>query len=163
MGRIFVKFLVKMVDEAYCLFRFSFQFEYYQIYRGNVTVGDLLVVFELLQVGWQERGGWVGVFFDFLDYIVDNFWGRRGFFLGFLGCDIMIFGFQIGSVGKVDLSFINGSVDVDRGFIMFVFVGIRFVFSKYRIEVSRGVVRFVFFLSWSGFVVFLFFGFFICY
>lgn len=54
MGRTFAKPLVKMADEAYCPPRFPPQLEYYQIYRGNATAGDLLAAFELLQV----YGGW---------------------------------------------------------------------------------------------------------
>uniref|UniRef100_A0A8C4M411 Otoferlin n=1 Tax=Equus asinus asinus TaxID=83772 RepID=A0A8C4M411_EQUAS len=90
MGRTFAKPLVKMADEAYCPPRFPPQLEYYQIYRGNATAGDLLAAFELL---------------------------------------------QIGPAGKADLPPINGPVDVDRGPIMPVPVGIRPVLSKYRIEV----------------------------
>ncbi|XP_036729984.1 otoferlin isoform X3 [Balaenoptera musculus] len=89
-GRTFAKPLVKMADEAYCPPRFPPQLEYYQIYRGNATAGDLLAAFELL---------------------------------------------QIGPAGKADLPPINGPVDVDRGPIMPVPVGIRPVLSKYRIEV----------------------------
>ncbi|KAM9635642.1 otoferlin isoform 3-T3 [Trichechus inunguis] len=51
MGRTFAKPLVKMADEAYCPPRFPAQLEYYQIYRGNATAGDLLAAFELLQIG----------------------------------------------------------------------------------------------------------------
>ncbi|KAF6105303.1 otoferlin [Phyllostomus discolor] len=50
MGRTFAKPVVKMADEAYCPPRFPPQLEYYQIYRGNSTAGDLLAAFELLQV-----------------------------------------------------------------------------------------------------------------
>nr|XP_034369971.1 otoferlin isoform X3 [Arvicanthis niloticus] len=90
MGRTFAKPVVKMTDEAYCLPRFPPQLEYYQIYRGNATAGDLLAAFELL---------------------------------------------QIGPSGKADLPPINGPVDMDRGPIMPVPVGIRPVLSKYRVEV----------------------------
>ncbi|KAM4866873.1 otoferlin isoform 4-T4 [Thomomys bottae] len=90
MGRTFAKPLVKMADEAYSPPRFPPQLEYYQIYRGNATAGDLLAAFELL---------------------------------------------QIGPSGKADLPPINGPVDVDRGPIMPVPVGIRPVLSKYRVEV----------------------------
>ncbi|EAX00687.1 otoferlin, isoform CRA_f [Homo sapiens] len=90
MGRTFAKPLVKMADEAYCPPRFPPQLEYYQIYRGNATAGDLLAAFELL---------------------------------------------QIGPAGKADLPPINGPVDVDRGPIMPVPMGIRPVLSKYRVEV----------------------------
>ncbi|KAK2092189.1 hypothetical protein P7K49_028717 [Saguinus oedipus] len=90
MGRTFAKPLVKMADEEYCPPRFPPQLEYYQIYRGNATAGDLLAAFELL---------------------------------------------QIGPAGKADLPPINGPVDMDRGPIMPVPVGIRPVLSKYRVEV----------------------------
>ncbi|XP_044118476.1 otoferlin isoform X3 [Neovison vison] len=90
MGRTFAKPLVKMADEGYCPPRFPPQLEYYQIYRGNATAGDLLAAFELL---------------------------------------------QIGPAGKADLPPINGPMDMDRGPIMPVPVGIRPVLSKYRIEV----------------------------
>lgn len=56
MGRTFAKPLVKMADEAYCPPRFPPQLEYYQIYRGNATAGDLLAAFELLQVSGRRRG-----------------------------------------------------------------------------------------------------------
>lgn len=39
-----------MCDEHYGPPRFPPQLEYYQIYRGNSTAGDLLAAFELLQV-----------------------------------------------------------------------------------------------------------------
>uniref|UniRef100_A0A673UE26 Otoferlin n=1 Tax=Suricata suricatta TaxID=37032 RepID=A0A673UE26_SURSU len=90
MGRTFAKPVVKMAGEAYCPPRFPPQLEYYQIYRGNATAGDLLAAFELL---------------------------------------------QIGPAGKGDLPPINGPVDMDRGPIMPVPMGIRPVLSKYRIEV----------------------------
>ena len=45
---------------------------------------------------------------------------------------------QIGSAGKADLPPINGPMDVDRGPIMPVPVGIRPVLSKYRVEVREG-------------------------
>ncbi|XP_068136042.1 otoferlin isoform X4 [Hyperolius riggenbachi] len=51
MGRTFAKPVVKMADERYCAPRFPPQLEYYQIYRGNSTAGDLLAAFELLQIG----------------------------------------------------------------------------------------------------------------
>ncbi|KAI6071975.1 Otoferlin isoform X1 [Aix galericulata] len=50
MGRTFAKPVVKMSDEQYCPPRFPPQLEYYQIYRGNSTAGDLLAAFELLQI-----------------------------------------------------------------------------------------------------------------
>uniref|UniRef100_A0A674JF05 Otoferlin n=1 Tax=Terrapene triunguis TaxID=2587831 RepID=A0A674JF05_9SAUR len=51
MGRTFAKPVVKMLDEDYGPPRFPPQLEYYQIYRGNSTAGDLLAAFELLQIG----------------------------------------------------------------------------------------------------------------
>lgn len=45
-----------MVDEHYGPPRFPPQLEYYQIYRGNCTAGDLLAAFELLQV-WPVHSG----------------------------------------------------------------------------------------------------------
>uniref|UniRef100_A0A8C5PBH2 Otoferlin n=1 Tax=Leptobrachium leishanense TaxID=445787 RepID=A0A8C5PBH2_9ANUR len=51
MGRTFAKPVVKMSDEGYTSPRFPPQLEYYQIYRGNSTAGDLLAAFELLQIG----------------------------------------------------------------------------------------------------------------
>lgn len=60
MGRTFAKPLVKMADEAYCPPRFPPQLEYYQIYRGSATAGDLLAAFELLQVRGQAKGDRAG-------------------------------------------------------------------------------------------------------
>lgn len=57
MGRTFAKPVVKMSDEQYCPPRFPPQLEYYQIYRGNATAGDLLAAFELLQVPAGQRDG----------------------------------------------------------------------------------------------------------
>ncbi|KAM9156400.1 LOW QUALITY PROTEIN: otoferlin [Pangshura tecta] len=51
MGRTFAKPVVKMSDEDYGPPRFPPQLEYYQIYRGTSTAGDLLAAFELLQIG----------------------------------------------------------------------------------------------------------------
>ena len=50
MGRTFAKPVVKMADEHYGPPRFPPQLEYYQIYRGNCTAGEMLAAFELLQV-----------------------------------------------------------------------------------------------------------------
>ncbi|XP_064412391.1 otoferlin isoform X1 [Latimeria chalumnae] len=55
MGRTFAKPVVKMSDERYCPPRFPPQLEYYQIYRGNSTAGDLLAAFELLQIGPEGK------------------------------------------------------------------------------------------------------------
>lgn len=49
-GRTFAKPLVKMCDEHYGPPRFPPQLEYYQIYRGSSSAGELLAAFELLQV-----------------------------------------------------------------------------------------------------------------
>lgn len=49
-GRTFAKPTVKMCDEHYGPPRFPPQLEYYQVYRGNCTAGELLAAFELLQV-----------------------------------------------------------------------------------------------------------------
>lgn len=49
-GRTFAKPTIKMCDEHYGPPRFPPQLEYYQIYRGNCTAGELLAAFELLQV-----------------------------------------------------------------------------------------------------------------
>lgn len=54
-GRTFAKPLTKMVDEHYGPPRFPPQLEYYQIYRGNCTAGDMLAAFELLQIGPAGR------------------------------------------------------------------------------------------------------------
>uniref|UniRef100_A0A3Q3WWF6 Otoferlin n=1 Tax=Mola mola TaxID=94237 RepID=A0A3Q3WWF6_MOLML len=50
-GRTFAKPTVKMCDEHYGPPRFPPQLEYYQVYRGNCTAGELLAAFELLQIG----------------------------------------------------------------------------------------------------------------
>ncbi|XP_077477285.1 otoferlin b [Stigmatopora argus] len=51
MGRTFAKPVVKMAEEHYGPPRFPPQLEYYQIYRGNGTAGEMLAAFELLQIG----------------------------------------------------------------------------------------------------------------
>lgn len=53
-GRTFAKPSVKMCDEHYGPPRFPPQLEYYQIYRGNTTAGELLAAFELLQVTYAR-------------------------------------------------------------------------------------------------------------
>ncbi|CAJ1078142.1 otoferlin isoform X2 [Xyrichtys novacula] len=50
-GRTFAKPTIKMCDEHYGPPRFPPQLEYYQVYRGNCTAGELLAAFELLQIG----------------------------------------------------------------------------------------------------------------
>ncbi|XP_047244490.1 otoferlin isoform X11 [Girardinichthys multiradiatus] len=54
-GRTFAKPTIKMCDEPYGPPRFPPQLEYYQIYRGNSTAGELLAAFELLQIGQGGR------------------------------------------------------------------------------------------------------------
>ncbi|XP_028294967.1 otoferlin isoform X15 [Gouania willdenowi] len=54
-GRTFAKPTIKMCDEHYGPPRFPPQLEYYQIYRGNSTAGELLAAFELLQIGQGGR------------------------------------------------------------------------------------------------------------
>lgn len=54
MGRTFAKPVVKMADEHYGPPRFPPQLEYYQIYRGNCTAGEMLAAFELLQVSLSD-------------------------------------------------------------------------------------------------------------
>uniref|UniRef100_A0A8C6LUH1 Otoferlin a n=1 Tax=Nothobranchius furzeri TaxID=105023 RepID=A0A8C6LUH1_NOTFU len=56
-GRTFAKPTIKMCDEHYGPPRFPPQLEYYQIYRGNCTAGELLAAFELLQVTNIGQGG----------------------------------------------------------------------------------------------------------
>lgn len=56
-GRTFAKPLVKMCDEHYGPPRFPPQLEYYQVYRGNSTAGELLAAFELLQVTFAASHG----------------------------------------------------------------------------------------------------------
>lgn len=53
-GRTFAKPTIKMCDEHYGPPRFPPQLEYYQIYRGNCTAGELLAAFELLQVKYAR-------------------------------------------------------------------------------------------------------------
>lgn len=59
MGRTFAKPVVKMADEHYGPPRFPPQLEYYQIYRGNCTAGEMLAAFELLQVRLSDAEGTV--------------------------------------------------------------------------------------------------------
>uniref|UniRef100_A0A3B4BFR6 C2 domain-containing protein n=1 Tax=Periophthalmus magnuspinnatus TaxID=409849 RepID=A0A3B4BFR6_9GOBI len=54
-GRTFAKPTIKMCDEHYGPPRFPPQLEYYQIYRGHCTAGELLAAFELLQIGQGGR------------------------------------------------------------------------------------------------------------
>lgn len=173
MGRTFAKPLVKMANEAYCSPRFPPQLEYYQIFRGNATAGDLLAAFELLQVGatgrargargwgpgllsspscWEasltEAGAWVSgpgaLAFPVSPLPLTTYGeGER---------DTMTPIPQIGPAGKADLPPINGPMDMDRGPIMPVPVGIRPVLSKYRVEVHEGSVGVLQALPSSGFL-----------
>lgn len=59
MGRTFAKPVVKMADEHYGPPRFPPQLEYYQIYRGNCSAGEMLAAFELLQVRLSDTRGTV--------------------------------------------------------------------------------------------------------
>lgn len=61
---------------------------------------------------------------------------------------------QIGPAGKADLPPISGPVDMDRGPVMPVPVGIRPVLSKYRIEVHEGSVGVLRALPWTDPAVF---------
>ncbi|XP_015225069.1 PREDICTED: otoferlin-like [Cyprinodon variegatus] len=54
-GRTFAKPTIKMCDEPYGPPRFPPQLEYYQIYRGNNTAGELLAAFELLQIPFDAE------------------------------------------------------------------------------------------------------------
>ncbi|KAG7460806.1 hypothetical protein MATL_G00202750 [Megalops atlanticus] len=113
-GRTFAKPITKMSDEHYGPPRFPPQLEYYQIYRGNCTAGDLLAAFELLQIPYDDeeiRRALLAVH----DFAVPQI--------------------KIGPAGKADLPPIDGPTDSDRGPILPVPLGIRPVLSRYRIEV----------------------------
>ncbi|XP_048372576.1 otoferlin isoform X2 [Sphaerodactylus townsendi] len=114
MGRTFAKPVVKMSDEEYCPPRFPPQLEYYQIYRGNSTAGDLLAAFELLQLPYNDEEI------------------RRALLAATHLCVPQI---KIGLAGKSDLPPIDGPTDMDRGPILPVPLGIRPVLSKYRVEI----------------------------
>ncbi|XP_067328092.1 otoferlin isoform X4 [Anolis sagrei] len=115
MGRTFAKPVVKMSDEEYCPPRFPPQLEYYQIYRGNSTAGDLLAAFELLQLPYDDEE-----IRRALRAATDP------------SCVPQI---KIGPAGKSDLPPIDGPTDLDRGPILPVPLGIRPVLSKYRVEI----------------------------
>lgn len=117
MGRTFAKPITKMSDEHYGPPRFPPQLEYYQIYRGNGTAGEMLAAFELLQVHLPVPR-------NLSLYVCVHIYS----------CTVEIF--QIGPAGKADLPPIDGPTDIDRGPILPVPIGIRPVLSKYRIEVS---------------------------
>ncbi|KAM6915645.1 otoferlin isoform 6-T6 [Xenentodon cancila] len=113
-GRTFAKPTIKMCDEHYGPPRFPPQLEYYQIYRGNCTAGELLAAFELLQIPFDTeeiRRALIAVH----NFAVPQI--------------------KIGQGGRADLPPLEGSTDSERGPILPVPLGIRPVLSRYRIEV----------------------------
>ncbi|XP_041832167.1 otoferlin isoform X3 [Melanotaenia boesemani] len=113
-GRTFAKPTIKMCDEHYSPPRFPPQLEYYQIYRGNCTAGELLAAFELLQIPFDAeeiRRALIAVH----NFAVPQI--------------------KIGPGGRADLPPLEGPTDSERGPILPVPLGIRPVLSRYRIEV----------------------------
>ncbi|MEQ2250937.1 hypothetical protein ILYODFUR_006002, partial [Ilyodon furcidens] len=113
-GRTFAKPTIKMCDERYGPPRFPPQLEYYQIYRGNSTAGELLAAFELLQIPFDTeeiRRALIAVH----DFAVPQI--------------------KIGQGGRADLPPLEGPTDSEHGPILPVPLGIRPVLSRYRIEV----------------------------
>ncbi|XP_029705528.1 otoferlin isoform X1 [Takifugu rubripes] len=113
-GRTFAKPLVKMCDEHYGPPRFPPQLEYYQVYRGNSTAGELLAAFELLQIPYNSeeiRRALIAVH----NFAVPQI--------------------KIGQGGRAELPPLEGSTDTEHGPILPVPLGIRPVLSRYRIEV----------------------------
>ncbi|XP_019201682.1 otoferlin isoform X2 [Oreochromis niloticus] len=113
-GRTFAKPTIKMCDEHYGPPRFPPQLEYFQIYRGNCTAGELLAAFELLQIPFDAeeiRRALIAVH----NFAVPQI--------------------KIGQGGRVDLPPLEGPTDSERGPILPVPLGIRPVLSRYRIEV----------------------------
>ncbi|XP_047430137.1 otoferlin isoform X10 [Mugil cephalus] len=113
-GRTFAKPTIKMCDEHYGPPRFPPQLEYYQIYRGNCTAGELLAAFELLQIPFDSeeiRRALIAVH----NFAVPQI--------------------KIGQGGRADLPVLEGPTDSERGPILPVPLGIRPVLSRYRIEV----------------------------
>ncbi|XP_054872215.1 otoferlin isoform X17 [Amphiprion ocellaris] len=113
-GRTFAKPTIKMCDEHYGPPRFPPQLEYYQIYRGNCTAGELLAAFELLQIPYDAeeiRRALIAVH----NFAVPQI--------------------KIGQGGRADLPPLEGPTDSERGPILPVPLGIRPVLSRYRIEV----------------------------
>ncbi|XP_061559537.1 otoferlin isoform X4 [Phycodurus eques] len=113
-GRTFAKPTIKMCDEHYGPPRFPPQLEYFQIYRGNCTAGELLAAFELLQIpfnGEEIRRALIAVH----NFAVPQI--------------------KIGQGGSADLPPLEGPADSERGPIIPVPLGIRPVLSRYRIEV----------------------------
>ncbi|XP_027140248.1 otoferlin isoform X3 [Larimichthys crocea] len=113
-GRTFAKPTIKMCDEHYGPPRFPPQLEYYQIYRGNCTAGELLAAFELLQIPFDEEAIRRALI------AVHNFAVPQ---------------IKIGQGGRADLPPLEGPTDSERGPILPVPLGIRPVLSRYRIEV----------------------------
>ncbi|XP_061563482.1 otoferlin isoform X2 [Cololabis saira] len=113
-GRTFAKPTIKMCDEHYGPPRFPPQLEYYQIFRGNCTAGELLAAFELLQIPFDTeeiRRALIAVH----NFAVPQI--------------------KVGQGGRADLPPLEGSTDSERGPILPVPLGIRPVLSRYRIEV----------------------------
>ncbi|XP_033931919.1 otoferlin isoform X3 [Pseudochaenichthys georgianus] len=113
-GRTFAKPTIKMCEEYYGPPRFPPQLEYYQIYRGNCTAGELLAAFELLQIPFDPeviRRALIAVH----NFAVPQI--------------------KVGQGGKADLPPLEGSTDSERGTILPVPLGIRPILSRYRIEV----------------------------
>ncbi|XP_061126606.1 otoferlin isoform X4 [Syngnathus typhle] len=113
-GRTFAKPTIKMCEEHYGPPRFPPQLEYFQIYRGNCTAGELLAAFELLQIpfdGEEVRRALIAVH----NFAVPQI--------------------KIGQGGTADLPPLEGATDSERGPIIPVPMGIRPVLSRYRIEV----------------------------
>ncbi|XP_051264414.1 otoferlin isoform X7 [Dicentrarchus labrax] len=113
-GRTFAKPTIKMCDEYYGPPRFPPQLEYYQVYRGNSTAGELLAAFELLQIPFDEEAIRRALI------AVHNFAVPQ---------------IKIGQGGRADLPPLEGPTDSERGPILPVPLGIRPVLSRYRIEV----------------------------
>ncbi|KAK2856173.1 hypothetical protein Q5P01_004908 [Channa striata] len=113
-GRTFAKPTIKMCDEHYGPPRFPPQLEYYQVYRGNCTAGELLAAFELLQIPFDSeeiRRALIAVH----NFAVPQI--------------------KVGQGGKADLPPLEGPTDSEHGPILPVPLGIRPVLSRYRIEV----------------------------
>ncbi|KAM4529506.1 otoferlin isoform 8-T8 [Fundulus diaphanus] len=113
-GRTFAKPTIKMCDEPYGPPRFPPQLEYYQIYRGNSSAGELLAAFELLQIPFDAeeiRRALIAVH----DFAVPQI--------------------KVGQGGRNELPPLEGPTDSERGPILPVPLGIRPVLSRYRIEV----------------------------
>ncbi|XP_074471830.1 otoferlin isoform X5 [Sebastes fasciatus] len=113
-GRTFAKPTIKMCDEYYGPPRFPPQLEYYSVYRGNCTAGELLAAFELLQIPFDVEAIRRALI------AVHNFAVPQ---------------IKIGQGGRTDLPPLEGPTDSERGPILPVPLGIRPILSRYRIEV----------------------------